>query len=319
MKRLIILLAVLIPLFSSAQVRVDRSDTTLSVLYGDSLVKYRPEAWVADNISQAVKIGGQAHTETLSFGTTNEQGVNLLVGGNPHMIVTGIGNFGFNVGSAPEVPFLVGGGIWTQAGSVEGQMSPYSGSDLTIGTITNHPVNLQANNATLLSLNIDGSVTSAGDLHMSEKKIINIADGSDPRDAVNFQQLDAKLDKSGGEMTGGLSFGSQAVANAQDVSRHIALYSTDWGVNITSETMNFNAANDGSSTTKYAFYHGSAPIAYIEDGITDSLALITKGYFEVNKVAANQPHSTATDIAGLVADFNALIDKLVAAGLMAAP
>jgi hypothetical protein len=34
------------------------------------------------------------------------------------------------------------------------------------------------------------------------------------------------------------------------------------------------------------------------------------------KVAANQPHSTATTVSELVADYNALIDKLVAAGLM---
>ena len=36
-----------------------------------------------------------------------------------------------------------------------------------------------------------------------------------------------------------------------------------------------------------------------------------------NRVAAVQVHSVATDATGLVADFNALIDKLKAAGLMA--
>ena len=35
-------------------------------------------------------------------------------------------------------------------------------------------------------------------------------------------------------------------------------------------------------------------------------------------VAANQADSTATDAAGLVTDFNALLAKLKAAGLMAA-
>ena len=34
-------------------------------------------------------------------------------------------------------------------------------------------------------------------------------------------------------------------------------------------------------------------------------------------VAANQADSTATDVAGLVTDFNALLAKLKAAGLMA--
>lgn len=36
------------------------------------------------------------------------------------------------------------------------------------------------------------------------------------------------------------------------------------------------------------------------------------------KTAANQADSTATEVAGLVTDFNALLAKLIAAGLMAA-
>lgn len=35
--------------------------------------------------------------------------------------------------------------------------------------------------------------TMTGDLHMSEQKVINIADGTDPRDAVNLQQLNAAI------------------------------------------------------------------------------------------------------------------------------
>lgn len=36
------------------------------------------------------------------------------------------------------------------------------------------------------------------------------------------------------------------------------------------------------------------------------------------KTAANQADSTATEVAGLLTDFNALLAKLIAAGLMAA-
>lgn len=35
-------------------------------------------------------------------------------------------------------------------------------------------------------------MTSTQDIHMSEQKVVNIADGTDPRDAVNKQQLDTK-------------------------------------------------------------------------------------------------------------------------------
>lgn len=39
---------------------------------------------------------------------------------------------------------------------------------------------------------------------------------------------------------------------------------------------------------------------------------------EVSFTVAHQAHSTAADVATLVADFNALLDKLVAAGIMKA-
>ncbi|OGO93091.1 MAG: hypothetical protein A2Y17_06005 [Clostridiales bacterium GWF2_38_85] len=43
-----------------------------------------------------------------------------------------------------------------------------------------------------------------------------------------------------------------------------------------------------------------------------------KGYVPTYYIAANQADSTAIDVAGLLADFNALLAKLKAAGLMVA-
>lgn len=44
---------------------------------------------------------------------------------------------------------------------------------------------------------------------------------------------------------------------------------------------------------------------------------VTEATAAVDKQAATQADSTATDVAGLVTDFNALLSKLKAAGLMA--
>lgn len=52
------------------------------------------------------------------------------------------------------------------------------------------------------------------------------------------------------------------------------------------------------------------------DGI-DPEVFNSLGYLQANKVAY-QAHSVATDAAGIVTDFNTLLDKLVAAGIMAA-
>jgi hypothetical protein len=53
----------------------------------------------------------------------------------------------------------------------------------------------------------------SGTLDMSSNKIMNITNGSNPKDAVNFGQLDEKLNKSGGTMTGILDMNSNKIMN----------------------------------------------------------------------------------------------------------
>lgn len=50
------------------------------------------------------------------------------------------------------------------------------------------------NAVVLLEISDDNAIVAYRDLHMSEQKVINIADGDAPRDAVNRQQLDTKAD-----------------------------------------------------------------------------------------------------------------------------
>lgn len=58
-------------------------------------------------------------------------------------------------------------------------------------------------------------------------------------------------------------------------------------------------------------------VADLETAVGDETAGIVKDIDDLQaKVAANQADSTATEVAGLVADFNTLLASLKAAGLM---
>lgn len=67
----------------------------------------------------------------------------------------------------------------------------------------------------------------------------------------------------------------------------------------------------------------SAPVVDALDSTSTTSALSANQGKVLNdalaaKTAANQADSTASEVAGLVTDFNALLAKLIAAGLMAA-
>lgn len=60
-------------------------------------------------------------------------------------------------------------------------------------------------------------------------------------------------------------------------------------------------------------------VAALETAVGDETAGIVKDIDDLQaKIAANQADSTATDVPGLVADFNTLLASLKAAGLMTA-
>lgn len=97
-------------------------------------------------------------------------------------------------------------------------------ADLIIGTTTNNRVNLITNGVVLLTTH-NSVLTASVDLHMGEKKIINIADGTDPRDAVNRQQLDAAI--------AGVSSGSGNLgAPATQTTATVNLAATDAAVQL---------------------------------------------------------------------------------------
>lgn len=81
-------------------------------------------------------------------------------------------------------------------------------------------------------------------------------------------------------------------------------------------------APDGAPQTLYldGQYISTDSGGVITVGAENVETLLRAGYTfaEPHSIAANQAASTAGDVATLVTDFNALLDKLQAAGIMAA-
>lgn len=62
-------------------------------------------------------------------------------------------------------------------------------------------------------LRTDGSNAMTGSLNMNNQKIVNVSNGTNANDAVNFSQLSTKLNTSGGTLTGQLNMGSNKITN----------------------------------------------------------------------------------------------------------
>src|SRR5215469_2279458 len=101
------------------------------------------------------------------------------------------------------------------------------------------------------------------------------------------------LPLSGGTLSGGLSFGSLvAPGGAQDLSRHIALFSTNYGFNITSATLNYNSTGNHTfwaSATKLLNAAAGGITAYVPLTLaadpTVTLGAATKQYVDNTSAA----------------------------------
>lgn len=96
-----------------------------------------------------------------------------------------------------------------------------------------------------------------------------------------------KVNRTGDTMTGkltmsngqGISFGQQVAANPQDVSKHIDIWGGIWGINITSNTINF-VADSGVQIDKFIFWADTTKMASIQTAITDDTCLTPKSYVD---------------------------------------
>lgn len=66
---------------------------------------------------------------------------------------------------------------------------------------------------------------------------------------------------SGGTMTGGISFGSEYAASVPSLARHIALYSTTHGFNVTEHYLNYHSVN------RHRWLIGDVPQVVLGDGL----------------------------------------------------
>lgn len=65
-------------------------------------------------------------------------------------------------------------------------------------------------------LKTDGSNAMTGTLNMNNQKIVNVSNGTNTNDAVNFSQLSTKLNTSGGTLTGQINMSSNKITNLAD-------------------------------------------------------------------------------------------------------
>lgn len=63
------------------------------------------------------------------------------------------------------------------------------------------------------ALLVDGSKSMQANLNMNNHKITNVTNGTSSADAVNYSQLQTKLDLSGGTMTGPINMGNNKITN----------------------------------------------------------------------------------------------------------
>lgn len=176
--------------------------------------------------SEVILIGGQAPSGPLIFGATNDQSVNIQTRGFDRITIDGIGNVGIGVPD-PEAPLAVAGAITVAAGSVSTEWNPTSGTNLTLGTVSNHAVNIIANGVTILTLHSAGVTVAAGTLNMGTKKIVSVSAGTDPGDAVNFQQLGTKLTATTAQFNAKLT-ATPAAVQADSTATDIAGLVTDF-------------------------------------------------------------------------------------------
>lgn len=152
----------------------------------------------------------------------------------------------------------------------------------------------------------DGSVTT--------EKLANGAVTTEKLAQAVIDLINSKVNKSGDTLSGSLKFGSNAVSDPSDLSKHIDLYDGSYGISITTYTMNFLTSTT-SESTKYAFHHGEEVIGIIQTSVSDPKALTTKEYVDnvvSSKLASIEPIAdpTTATVEDLANAYNALLTAL---------
>jgi hypothetical protein len=249
---------------------------------GNSLATGNVNVTTGDQVS-----GGGTGT---SGNTTIQSG--LILGGSSAS-GTAILRSGANAGSGASGAVTVNSGNNTGSGN-SGAVNLQSGSssagnsgavNILSGTAggTRGAVNITGNGITLDS--------DAGDISVASNKIVNLANGSSANDAVNFSQLDAKLDKS---LTDSYIF----VGNASNVATGVAV-SGDMTISNTGDMQIATGAIVNADV------NAAAAIAYSKLNLSSSIvnADIAAGAAIVDTKLATI--STANKVSGSAVQLNA--------------
>jgi hypothetical protein len=111
----------------------------------------------------------------------------------------------------------------------------YTGTGITVNLTWTPPARLLIQNnvaAGTLALGAPGGISMLNPVTLA-------ADPTTALGAATKQYADKMLPLTGGALSGGLSFGSTAIGTTTDLSRHIALYGTTYGFNVSSSRLNY--------------------------------------------------------------------------------
>jgi hypothetical protein len=224
----------------------------------------------------------------LSFGTV----LGNNVGDLSRHIQLHTGGYGFNITNVRINVVAPGtGNIVAVVGGMDALTVNATGVTTTL-PVTTGPLTVNGVLTTTAGVSAGGQVNSppapTAATHLTNKAYVDAAD------ALAFPLA-------GGTMTGGLSFGSALAASPSDVSRHIALYTTGYGLNVTSGRLNVVSGNSivmvvGGNDT--ATYNAAGLVMAAGRSVTLAAAAPTNPQHATNKTYVDAGDALALPLTG---------------------
>jgi hypothetical protein len=231
--------------------RPNSGQASLAVVAGD----LTPTA--AQKLCQVLSVTGNATGLTTTLRLPLTAGASYLInnvttGSGATLNVQGATGTGVSVGQGSSVVVFTDGTNYYAAGISGGPYLPASGTAVAATKL-----------ATARAFNLAGVVTSDFPTFDGTANVTlntSIADGALSIAKTNGLQtaLDGKLSTGGGALTGslgtvGVTFGSTVASSQTDLTKHISLYSTTYGINVTSGTINYV-----TSSGQHKFWGGAS-------------------------------------------------------------
>lgn len=131
------------------------------------------------------------------------------------------------------------------------------------------------------ALLVDGSKSMQSNLNMNNHKITNVTNGTSNTDAVNYSQLQTKLDLSGGTMTGPINMGNNKITNVANGTANTDIATVGQVNDAVANNISFiTASNDDQSGV---IISPTSLYVWMDDTLDSTSKNFTKEYNIINK------------------------------------